>query len=51
MIGWAFARGGLINELWWWLFPPGIGIMITVFSLVALEFFLLRNRGEVSLDL
>jgi len=38
MINFAFIKGGLINEMWWWYLPPGICIVLFVFSIVLLGF-------------
>ncbi len=38
MINFAFIKGGLINEMWWWYVPPGICIVLFVFSVVLLGF-------------
>lgn len=38
MINFAFIKGGLINEMWWWYVPPGICIILFVFSIVLLGF-------------
>jgi len=33
MLHYAFARGGFINELWWWYMPPGLAIALCVLAL------------------
>jgi peptide/nickel transport system permease protein len=38
MINFAFIKGGLINEMWWWYLPPGICIILFVFSIALLGF-------------
>lgn len=37
MINYAFKNGGLINEMWWWLLPPGICITLVVSAVVLLS--------------
>lgn len=38
MINYAFTKGGLINALWWWFIPPGLCIILFVYSVVLLGF-------------
>jgi peptide/nickel transport system permease protein len=38
MLNFAFIKGGLINEMWWWYLPPGICIVLFVFSIALLGF-------------
>lgn len=38
MINFALIKGGLVNEMWWWYLPPGICIILFVFSIVSLGF-------------
>jgi peptide/nickel transport system permease protein len=38
MINFALIKGGLVNEMWWWYLPPGLCIMLFVFSIVSLGF-------------
>jgi peptide/nickel transport system permease protein len=39
MINFAFIKGGIVNEMWWWYLPPGICIVLFVFSIVLLGFY------------
>ena len=34
MLHYAFARGGFINELWWWYLPPGLCIALCILALM-----------------
>lgn len=38
MINFALIKGGLVNEMWWWYLPPGLCIVLFVFSVVSLGF-------------
>jgi peptide/nickel transport system permease protein len=38
MINFALIKGGLVNEMWWWYLPPGLCIILFVFSIVSLGF-------------
>jgi len=38
MINFALIKGGLVNEMWWWYLPPGLCIILLVFSIVSLGF-------------
>lgn len=38
MLNFAFMKGGLINEMWWWYLPPGLCIVAVVFSLMLIGF-------------
>lgn len=38
MINFALIKGGLVNEMWWWYIPPGLCIILFVFSIVSLGF-------------
>ncbi len=38
MLHYAFARGGFINELWWWYLPPGLCIGLCIFALTLVSF-------------
>jgi peptide/nickel transport system permease protein len=38
MINFALIKGGLVNEMWWWYLPPGLCIIIFVYSIVHLSF-------------
>lgn len=48
MINFAFIKGGIVNEMWWWYLPPGICIVLFVFSIALLGFsFEERKKVEV----
>lgn len=51
IVGWAFTRGGFINERWWWFLPPLGGILLSIFSVTALEYLAHRNQEEGFLEL
>lgn len=36
MLNVAFARGGLVNNMWWWYLPPGLCILAVVFLIMRL---------------
>ena len=38
MINFALIKGGLVNEMWWWYLPPGLCIIIFVYSIASLGF-------------
>jgi peptide/nickel transport system permease protein len=38
MINFALTKGGLVNEMWWWYLPPGLCIILFVFSIVSIGF-------------
>jgi peptide/nickel transport system permease protein len=38
MINFALIKGGLVNEMWWWYLPPGLCIILFVYSIVSLGF-------------
>jgi peptide/nickel transport system permease protein len=38
MINFAFTKGGLVNELWWWFIPPGLCITFFVYTVVLLGY-------------
>jgi peptide/nickel transport system permease protein len=38
MINFALIKGGLVNEMWWWYLPPGLCIILFVYSIVFLGF-------------
>ncbi len=38
MINFALIKGGLVNEMWWWYLPPGLCIILFVYSIVYLGF-------------
>lgn len=40
MLHYAFSRGGLIRDLWWWYLPPGLCIGLCVLSFSLLGFYL-----------
>jgi peptide/nickel transport system permease protein len=44
MINYAFRGGGMVNEMWWWLLPPGICITLVVSAVVLLSFSLETER-------
>lgn len=44
MINFAFIKGGLINEMWWWYLSPGVCIILFVFSIVLLGFSFEEHR-------
>jgi peptide/nickel transport system permease protein len=48
MINFAFIKGGIVNEMWWWYLPPGICIILFVFS-IALLGFSFEERKKVEL--
>lgn len=45
MINFAFIKGGFVNEMWWWYLPPGICIVLFVFSIVLLGFYFEEQKG------
>lgn len=49
MLNFAFMKGALINEMWWWYLPPGLCIVGVVFSLMIIGFALeeKENTEEV----
>lgn len=47
MLNFAFMKGGLINEMWWWYLPPGICIVAVVFSLMLIGFSLEEKENIV----
>lgn len=47
MINFALIKGGLVNEMWWWYIPPGLCIILFVFSIVTLGFSF-EERKKVS---
>ena len=51
ILGWAFTRGGFVNERWWWFLPPVAGILLSVFSVTSLEYLTHRMQEENSLEL
>ena len=51
MIQWAFNRGALINEKWWWLLPQGFGIFTALFAAGGLEYYLSEKDEEIRLEL
>jgi peptide/nickel transport system permease protein len=48
MINFALIKGGLVNEMWWWYLPPGLCIMLFVYSIVSLGFSF-EERKKISL--
>ena len=38
MINFALIKGGLVNEMWWWYLPPGLCVILFVYSIVSLGF-------------
>jgi len=46
MINLAFFKGGVLNGMWWWYLPPGIGIVLCVFSIVLISFHLEEGMRE-----
>ncbi|MDY1591624.1 MAG: ABC transporter permease [Methanofastidiosum sp.] len=47
MLNFAFLKGGLINEMWWWYLPPGLCIVAVVFSLMLIGFSLEEKENIV----
>jgi peptide/nickel transport system permease protein len=47
MLNFAFMKGGLINEMWWWYLPPGLCIVGIVFSLMLIGFSLEEKENIV----
>ncbi len=47
MLNFAFMKGGLINEMWWWYLPPGLCIVAVVFSLMLIGFSLEEKENMV----
>lgn len=47
MLNFAFMKGGLINEMWWWYLPPGLCIVAVVFSLMLIGFSLEEKENIV----
>ncbi len=47
MLNFAFMKGGLINEMWWWYLPPGLCIVGVVFSLMLIGFSLEEKENIV----
>lgn len=47
MLNFAFMKGGLINEMWWWYIPPGFCIVAVVFSLMLIGFSLEEKENIV----
>mgnify|MGYP003880591911 CR=1 FL=1 len=47
MLNFAFMKGGLINEMWWWYLPPGFCIVAVVFSLMLIGFSLEEKENIV----
>lgn len=47
MLNFAFMKGGLINEMWWWYLPPGFCIVAIVFSLMLIGFSLEEKENIV----
>jgi peptide/nickel transport system permease protein len=45
MLHYAFARGGFINEMWWWYLPPGLCIGLCIFALTLISFSI-EERGD-----
>lgn len=50
MLNFAFMKGGLINEMWWWYLPPGLCIVAVVFSLMLIGFSL-EEKENIMLGL
>jgi peptide/nickel transport system permease protein len=49
MINFALIKGGLVNEMWWWYLPPGLCIILFVFSIVSVGFSF-EERKKVGLQ-
>lgn len=45
MINFSLIKGGLVNEMWWWYLPPGLCIILFVYSIVSLGFSFDEHRG------
>ena len=48
MINFALIKGGLVNEMWWWYLPPGLCIILFVYSIVSLGFSFDEHKGDMS---
>jgi peptide/nickel transport system permease protein len=48
MINFALIKGGLVNEMWWWYLPPGLCIILFVYSIVSLGFSFDEYMGNIS---
>jgi peptide/nickel transport system permease protein len=46
MLNTAFNKGGLINGMWWWYFPPGLCITLVVISVMFPGLSLERYSGK-----
>jgi peptide/nickel transport system permease protein len=49
MINFSLIKGGLVNEMWWWYLPPGLCIILFVYSIVSLGFSFEEHR-EITSD-
>jgi peptide/nickel transport system permease protein len=38
MINYAFAKGGFVNNMWWWIIPPGFCLLLAVFVTLQMGF-------------
>ncbi len=50
MLNFAFMKGALINEMWWWYLPPGLCIVGVVFSLMIIGFALEEKDNTEEVD-
>jgi peptide/nickel transport system permease protein len=46
MLNFAFRKGALVNGMWWWFLPPGLGITLVVTAVVLLSFSLEERHPE-----
>lgn len=46
MINYAFVKGGFVNNMWWWVLPPGFCLLLTVFITLWTGFRLEEARNH-----